>query len=578
MGRASRGIHLTKSMDILGLHYQIWIVLIVYFAGMLVLGWWSKSRAASHEGYLLGNRKFGTWSLVMHAFGAGTSPADVSGSFSRTVTGGASGIWVSWMWLFGTPFYWVISPIIRRMRCQTMADMFFERFGTSAAMLYTIIASFGMTMYVCSVQLATVRTIQGMMGQSTLAAAGQTDWWFYGLLISTTLIFALYGYWGGIVAAVRTDMVQGLMIIVLSVLCIVPALHYQGMGGWFEVRQILSDAQTGDKSYLSLFDASMFSLKNVIVLCLYAPLVAFAFPHLMPICGGGRTEWEGRMGFAGGNFLKRVCTIGWSVLALAWLAYLLKSGSDIHPDAAFGDSIRALLPPVLQGVILACVMAAAMSSGDSFQVTVGSLYTHTFYAAYKPDASDEEKLRFTKRAGLVLVLAVLGLAIYMQASLVNAIMAYFGILGIIGIANCMGILWRRMNTGGVFGTVILGGVTMILTKTAAETAWLDPLLEAIPGTAWVIFFSILGGIIGSLVTAPQSPETIERVFSKMHTPIGREEMLGRGLDEAVPPERRLCTMGGLFIVKPDSQTTIGFLVFSLLCLACIGVMLLLLVG
>ena len=76
-------------MDILGLHYQIWIVLIVYFAGMLVLGWWSKSRAASHEGYLLGNRKFGTWSLVMHAFGAGTSPADVSGSFSRKVTGGA---------------------------------------------------------------------------------------------------------------------------------------------------------------------------------------------------------------------------------------------------------------------------------------------------------------------------------------------------------------------------------------------------------------------------------------------------------------------------------------------------------
>ncbi|MCH8215343.1 MAG: ATP-binding cassette domain-containing protein, partial [Planctomycetes bacterium] len=377
-------------MDILGLHYQIWIVLIVYFAGMLVLGWWSKSRAASHEGYLLGNRKFGTWSLVMHAFGAGTSPADVSGSFSRTVTGGASGIWVSWMWLFGTPFYWVISPIIRRMRCQTMADMFFERFGKSAAMLYTIIASFGMTMYVCSVQLATVRTIQGMMGQSTLAAAGQIDWWFYGLLISTTLIFALYGYWGGIVAAVRTDMVQGLMIIVLSVLCIVPALHYQGMGGWFEVRQILSDAQTGDKSYLSLFDASMFSLKNVIVLCLYAPLVALAFPHLMPICGGGRTEWEGRMGFAGGNFLKRVCTIGWSVLALAWLAYLIKSGSDIHPDAAFGDSIRALLPPVLQGVILACVMAAAMSSGDSFQVTVASLYTHTFYAAYKPDASDEE--------------------------------------------------------------------------------------------------------------------------------------------------------------------------------------------
>ncbi|MCH8193647.1 MAG: sodium:solute symporter family protein, partial [Planctomycetes bacterium] len=563
-------------MHILSLHYLIWIVLIVYFAGMLVLGWRSKSRAASHEGYLLGNRKFGTWWLVMHAFGAGTSPADVSGSFSKTVTGGASGIWVSWMWLFGTPFYWVIAPIIRRMRCQTMADMFFERFGKSAAMLYTIIAALGMTMYLCSVQLATVRTIQGMMGQSTLAATGQTDWWFYGILISSTLIFALYGYWGGIVAAVRTDMVQGLMIIVLSVLCILPALHYDGMGGWSEVRQILGDAQTGGKSYLSLFDGNMFSLKNVIVLCLYAPLVALSFPHLMPICGGGRTEWEGRMGFAGGNFLKRVCTIGWSVLALAWLAYLIKSGSDIHPDAAFGDSIRALLPPFLQGVILACVMAAAMSSGDSFQVTVASLFTQTFYAAYKPDASDEEKLRFTKRMGLVLVVAVLCLAIYMQESLVKAILAYFGILGIIGIANGMGILWRRMNTAGVFGTVTLGATAMILTKTAGEAAWLKPLLEFIPGTGWVIILSILGGILGSLGTAPPSPETIERVFSKMHTPIGRDDMLPCRLDQAVPPEARLFTKWGLFIVKPDRQTVIGFLVFSVLCLACIGVMLLLL--
>ncbi len=563
-------------MDILGLHYQIWIVLVIYFAGMLVLGWWSKSRAASHEGYLLGNRKFSTWGLVMHAFGAGTSPADVSGSFSKTVTGGASGIWVSWMWLFGTPFYWVIAPIIRRMRCQTMADMFLERFGKSAAMLYTIVGSFGMTMYICSVQLATVRTIQGMMGQSTIAAPGQTDWWFYGLLISSTLIFALYGYWGGIVAAVRTDMVQGIMIIVLSVLCITPALHYQGMGGWSEVRQILSDAQTADTHYLSMFDKTSFDLKNVMVLCLYAPLVALGFPHLMPICGGGRTEWEGRMGFAGGNFLKRVCTIGWSVLALAWLAYLIKSGSEIHPDSAFGDSIRALLPPVLQGVILACVMAAAMSSGDAFQVTAASLYTQTFYAAYKPDASDAEKLRFTKRAGLVLVLAVLGLTVYMQESLVKAIMAYFGILGIIGIANCMGILWRRMNTAGVFGTVILGVVTMVLTKTDAGAAWLAPVLGVIPGTGLIIIFSILGGIIVSLITAPPAPETIERVFSKMHTPIGQEALLERGLDVAVPQERRLLTKWGLFIVKSDRETTIGFLVFSVLCIGCVGVMLMLL--
>ena len=40
----------------LGLDYTIWVVLVVYFAGMLLVGWWSKRRVTSREGYLLGER------------------------------------------------------------------------------------------------------------------------------------------------------------------------------------------------------------------------------------------------------------------------------------------------------------------------------------------------------------------------------------------------------------------------------------------------------------------------------------------------------------------------------------------
>ena len=320
----------------------------------------------------------------------------------------------------------------------------------------------------------------------------------------------------------------------------------------------------------------MFNMKSVIVLCLYSPLVALAFPHLMPICGGGSTEWEGRMGFAGGNLLKRICTIGWSVLALAWLAHLIKSGATIHPDAAFGDSIRALLPPVLQGIMLACVMAAAMSSGDVFQVTCASLYTKTFYAAYNPNATDQQQLRFTKRMGLVLVCATLVAAIIMQDSIVKAILAYFGILGIIGIANFMGIIWRRMNTVGVWGTVILGSTVLVLTKIAPDAVWLQGMLDLLPSTGWVIIFSFLGGILGSLGTPPPSPEVIDRFFSKLHTPIGQEDKLPCTLQQAVPPEKQLLTWGGLFITKPDRQTTLGFLLFLFLCIACIGAIILIL--
>jgi len=82
-------------MEFLGLHYAIWIVLAVYFAGMLLMGWWSKRGIHNQEGYLLGNRQFGSLMMVMHAFGAGTHPGNVAGVMSQAVVSGASSIWVS---------------------------------------------------------------------------------------------------------------------------------------------------------------------------------------------------------------------------------------------------------------------------------------------------------------------------------------------------------------------------------------------------------------------------------------------------------------------------------------------------
>ncbi len=74
----------------LGLEYVIWFILVVYFAGMLLMGWWSRRRAASQEGYLLGDRKFGVWMMIMHAFGAGTNPGDAAGVVTKTAATGAS--------------------------------------------------------------------------------------------------------------------------------------------------------------------------------------------------------------------------------------------------------------------------------------------------------------------------------------------------------------------------------------------------------------------------------------------------------------------------------------------------------
>jgi len=549
----------------LGLSAVIWIVLVVYFAGMLLIGWWCRRMADSQEGYLVGNRRFGVGMMVMHAFGAGTNPGDAAGVVSKTVAGGASGIWVSWMWMFGTPFYWLIAPIIRRLRCLTMADFFEQRFGKAASVLYVIVASAGMVVCLASVLLATTRTVQGMMGKADVPTA---EYWFFGILTVMTVTFMLYGYWGGIVAAVRTDMIQGIMIIVLSFLAVPAALKLTTVGGMAGIRETMANLTAARGSdYSSLFDPRSFSLGTVILLCVKAPLTALALPHLVTVCGAGRTAWEGRVGFACGNMLKRICTIGWSILGLAWLTHLVRSGAAINPDAAFGDSIRMLLPPVLQGMMLSCVMAAAMSSGDAFQVTVAGLFSQNIYRRFiNPEAGDKKVLEITKVGGVIIVLLSLVVAAMMRASMVAVILDYFSIMALAGISVAMGVLWRRMNSAGMIACTLTATAVFVEAR-----YWLHCPLAATVGMP--IAFGVAAGILASLLTRPPDRGQVERFFVKIYTPIGREDELDRPLEEAVPPARRLLTAGGMFVPKPTAQSWVGFTAILGVCIACVLVML-----
>jgi len=595
---------------LLGLDYVIWIVILVYFAGMLLLGWWSKKGIHDREGFLLGNRQFGVGYMVMHAFGAGTHPGDVAGVTSKTVERGASGIWVSWMWMFGTPFYWIIAPIMRRMRCLTVADFFEMRYGRSAAALYVVIAGLGGTIATASVLLATTRTIQGMMGKATVigtAAAEATDaariadaageaapatagatpaaaepfWetrgvetkaeaeaWFFGILIVMTAVFVVYSYWGGIVAAIKTDMAQGLMIIALSFIAIPAALNL--VGGWSATKATLLAHSTETTDYLTLFDPKYFSWITVLVLCINAPFSMIAQPHVMSVSAAGRTEWEGRVGFAYGNVLKRICTMGWCILGLAWLAYLIKQGTTVHADAAFGDSVRTLLPVILQGVMLACVMAAAMSSGDAFQVTIAGLFAQNVYRAYlKPGATENHYVKVTRLTGLVVIAGALVGAVLMRKSVVESILNYFQLTATVGVSVVLGILWRRMNTTGVFVSTIAAAATLLITKFGLHMS-----LAATTGLPLVV--GTVFGVLGSLVSQPTAKEKVEAFLQRIYTPIGQEDRLDLPFDKAVPHDQRMVTAGGLFLAKPTRQTWLGFLVTLVICLILVAVMWLLL--
>jgi Na+/proline symporter len=439
----------------------------------------------------------------------------------------------------------------------------------------------------------------------------ESDAWFYGILVVTTAVFVVYSYWGGIVAAIRTDFVQGLLIIALSFLAIPAALALPQVGGWSGARTTLA-GQGG--SYLSLFDPKSFSLLTVLLLCINAPFSMLAQPHLITVCGAGKGEWEGRMGFTYGNILKRVCTMGWCILALVWLAYLFKTGQRVHPDAAFGDSVRTLLSPLLQGVMLACVLAAGMSTGSAIQVTVAGLLSQNIYRPYvRPEATDEHYVTVTKILGVGIIAASMVIAVPMRESVVETILDYFNLTAVVGIAVGMGILWRRMNTVGFFTSALSASLVLLLTRVVIkwdEAALVQSGLLTVEGgvRTWTADAGLMGalakagllgwagaklvctrlttiglplltgvvaGIVGSLLSRAPRPEVTEKFFQKIYTPIGQEAKLALSLDETIPPEQRLTTWGGLFLVKPSRQSWVGFLIAWALCFALVGLMCLL---
>ena len=122
-----------------------------------------------------------------------------------------------------------------------------------------------------------------------------------------------------------------------------------------------------------------------------------------------------------------------------------------------------------------------------------------------------------------------------------------------------------MNSAGVFVSVFAAATVFLVTQYVLK-------LPQAATTGLPLAAGILGGIIGSLVTKPPKREVIEKFFGKIYTPIGQEAKLGLPLDQTVPPDRRLLTWGGLFIVKPSRQSWVGFVLTVAICLACVGAM------
>lgn len=448
------------------------VVLIVYFGTMIGIGLWAMRRVKGQEDYFMGGRGFGKLLQTFAAFGAGTGAHEPVQVGRTGWTSGLSGVWSALMWLFVTPIYWFTAVWYRRMRHLTLGDWFVERYDSKAlGAAYTLFAIIFYMFYLSTMLSAIAKFSVPLMGVETL-------WGYelkYILIPLIAAIVIVYGVLGGLTAAYWTDLIQGIFIILLSILLIpfgLLALVNQfgdpATQGVMDGFTILHQRVSADN--FGLFtgpSAGEFPPQYIFSLTLLALVGIVVQPHFIATGGGSaKSEDEARIGLVVGNFLKRLCTAGWALTALIALA-LLAGNAEIaaDPDRVWGVAAREILGPLnlgLVGLMLACLLAAMMSSADAYMIVTSGLVVRNLYAAYiEPDATEAKCVGVARATGLIIIVGASIVAIYFSNVFGQFKMAIELPL-LFAAPFWIGMVWRRANRTAVWLTITFVAIVFFI--------------------------------------------------------------------------------------------------------------------
>ncbi|MGA2616738.1 MAG: sodium:solute symporter family protein [Thermoguttaceae bacterium] len=535
-----------------GFGFWDWLVLAGYFVSCTAFGLWMSRKVRTSGGYFLGERKLPWWIMIGQAFGTGTHAENPVGQAGATFHAGFATIWYQWKNMLITPFYWLMAPWYRRSERTTVAEIIADRYGRGLALVYTLYA---FTCFIFN---------QGVMlkgaGKIIAVATGGEFISPNGVVAVMTVTFVLYSFFGGLVAAAYTDFVQGFLIVVLSFMLIPSGLA--AVGGFSAMRHTLSSPVVAEyarqvqaehqaaaiddparrapvipgngKGTAGFFDlyneASNIDAFTILMLTLNGLIGITAQPHMMAMCATGKSERACRVGQTYGSLVKRFCTIGWALTGLIVAALVVQQKACL-PDKedAFGYACLHLLGPGWVGLMVACVVAANMSSCSNLMVNAGALFTRNIYKDYlNPTAGDRALLLSGRLSGLGSTLASVGFALLidqvLQAFLFTETMA-----ALVGIIVVGGFLWRRANRFGAAAALACSLAVYYGLNYHFTGHWqlIYVWTAGVFGCAMAAGFAAL--VVASLLTRPEDPRRMAQFFDNMQRSTDRE-----GLAEGQP--------------------------------------------
>ena len=494
------------------MHLLDLIVLAGYFAVMVVIGVVSAMRIKKQEDYFMGGRSFGKLLQTFAAFGAGTGAQDPINVGRTTYTSGMSGMWSVMYWLFVTPFYWITGVWYRRMRHLTLGDWFVERYESKAMGLAYCLFGLSFLMLYGSMMFSAIGKVAAPLVQADTFALGGNEYGIEYMLVPIIgVVVLLYGIAGGLHAAYFTDLVQGICIILLSIILIpfglgklVETFGDPDTQAWWHGFRIMHQQLPKEQFAVIGTGTSDFPLHRIIAVVIINLIGIVVQPHFIATGGGSaKNETTARVGLVVGNFLKRFCTVGWVLTALVAVALYAGSAELAgDPDKTWGVASRELLGPGLTGLMLACLLAALMSSVDAYMIVGSALFVRNIYAAYiNPNATEKEYVRVARLISVVIV----GGAVIISLSIMD-VFAQLQLTWVFGVLFAapfwIGMYWRRGTTAGAWATVGFCLFAFFLIPAIAPAV--------IPGLRTNEYFLNTNQIKRTVVTRPAAPADVAR--------------------------------------------------------------------
>ncbi|MEO1378257.1 MAG: sodium:solute symporter [Cyanobacteria bacterium J06635_10] len=512
-----------------------YLIIAVYLISIVIFGIYLERKARSGiDSYFLGNRNMPWWVLGASGMASNTDLAGTMIISALIYAVGAKGFFIEIRG--GVVLIMAILMIFmgkwnRRAQVMTLAEWMRLRFGVGRE---------GNTARIISA-IANLIFAVGAMSYFTVAG-GKFLGQFLGIndelasiaLVSLALVYtAASGFYG----VVWTDVFQGVLIfaaiIYVCTLALqtaiipetfsvsIPAgegfeLQQWNFADWSSISPSLTLKLPGDYSVFNLFGGVIFF---------------YLLKVFMEGFGGAGGYMVQRYFAAKSDREAGLLSLFWILLlSFRWPLVTAFAMLGIHygatqsvisdPELILPTVIAAYVPVGIKGLLIACFIAAAMSTFDSIINSSAAYWVKDIYQAYlNRGASPQQLLTQSRLASVVIV--VLGMLFSYQIKNINEIWGWLtlGLGAGLSIPLVLRWYWWRFNGYGFAAGTVAGMLAAILTK-----ATIVPNLNQPQYQEYALFLipsisSFIGCLIGTFFTEPTDLQVIDN-FYKVTRPFG----------------------------------------------------------